>query len=95
MKQSIDLKSIGNQLSRWFARFHTIIFFLIIGLSLIFCIYVLLMILNESSIVDQASANHVDTQFDTQTMNRVDQLKSSDSDAPFQLPDGRTNPFVE
>lgn len=95
MKQSLDLKSIQSNLGQLFGRFHTIIFFLVIGISLIVCIYSLLLILNESSTIDQASVSHINTDFDTQTIKRVDELKSSDSNAQFQLPAGRTNPFVE
>lgn len=95
MKQSLDIKSIQSSLSQLFGRFHTIIFFLVIGISLIFCIYSLLLILNQSSVIDEASVSHIDTNFDTQTIKRVDELKSSNSNSQFQLPAGRTNPFVE
>ena len=95
MKQSIDFSSITNSLSRFFGRFHGIIFFLIVGISLISAMYVIVTIINISGTTASIDST-ISPTFDEATLKRVGELNDSDSqNTSFEFPSGRTNPFVE
>lgn len=93
MKKSINLKIIAESISRFFERFHTIIFFLLLGIGLIISLVILVTILNRSGVVNSSEATHINQQFDENTIERIKNL--DDNSGNVTLPNGRTNPFVE
>ena len=92
-QQSIDLKNISKALSGFFERYHTIIFFLFLGIGLAICMIMIVEIINLSSQTNMNEATPVNQDFDQSTIKRLEELDSPNHET--EQPTGRTNPFVE
>lgn len=95
MNQSFDLHQIQRQLGRFFARYHAIIFFLIIAVLLMVAILMILSIINITGKTDAANVKPIDSSFDEATIKRLNELQSGDTNSSLNLPNGRINPFSE
>lgn len=93
MKQSIDLKNVSKALTRFFERYHTIVFFLFLGIGLAVCMIMIVQIINLSSQTDMSGVTPIDQTFDEATVERLQELDRSDQQP--HTPSGRVNPFVE
>jgi hypothetical protein len=91
---NISLNELPKQLSRLLHRYHVVTFTLIVLGGMAVAIFLLNNILQTSS--QPAQGSGISSSFDTDTINRVNELKSS-TDAPqnMSFPTGRINPFVE
>jgi hypothetical protein len=98
MKQSIDISNIGKSLSHFLGRYHSILFFLIIGLGLMICLTLIINTISLSNTTDPSNAQIESTSFDEETMSRLKELdssKASTDDFEKLFDQGRSNPFVE
>lgn len=93
MKQSIDLKNIGKGFSKFFERYHTIMFFLFLGIGLAICMIMVVQIINLSSQTDMTGVTPINQSFDEATVKRLQELDTSNQNP--DIPAGRVNPFVE
>lgn len=91
---NISLNELPKQLSRLLHRYHVVTFTLIVLGGMAVAIFLLNNILQTSS--QPAQGPGISSNFDTDTIERVNELKSS-TDAPqtMSFPTGRINPFVE
>lgn len=88
---SFSPSQIVTQLSRFFHRYHVIVFACVVlgGLSI-----ATLMLYQAITSAEPAAPTATTDTFDTATMKKVDSLhSSSDQVTPLTLPAGRTNPF--
>ena len=94
MKQSLSLGMIGPAIAHFLQRYHMVLYSLtvVIGVSVaIFLLNGLIDLSNESEPGEVST-----TIFDKQTIDKLESFSSSDATSPgFNMPDGRTNPFVE
>ena len=98
MKQSLDLSSIGKSFSHFFGRYHSIIFFLVIGAGLMICLALIINTIGLSNMTDPSMAQIENTSFDEDTISRLKELDSSEvsmGDFEKMFDQGRSNPFVE
>ncbi|MCB9820213.1 hypothetical protein H6796_02860 [Candidatus Nomurabacteria bacterium] len=85
----------------FFARFHYLIFFVIVGALVAIAILTIISITGGSSgpgqTVDPAAQNPTSATsgFDKETIEALDRLSAKDADTNTSLPGGRINPFVE
>lgn len=93
MKQSIDLKNIGKVFGGFFERYHTIMFFLLLGIGLAICMIMIVQIINLSSQTDMNNVTPINQNFDEATVKRLQELDTSNQNP--SIPSGRVNPFVE
>ncbi|MNR27861.1 hypothetical protein D3C85_1451540 [compost metagenome] len=91
---NISFNELPKQLSRLLHRYHVVTFTLVVLGGMAVAIFLLNNILQASSQPGEGSG--ISSSFDTDTINRVNELKSS-TDAPetMSFPTGRINPFVE
>jgi hypothetical protein len=98
MKQSLDLSVISKSLSHFFGRYHSILFFLVIGAGLMACLALIINTINLSNLTDPSMAQVENTTFDEDTMSRLKELDSAETsmnDFEKLFDQGRSNPFVE
>lgn len=91
MNSSIDLHSIQESITTFFRRFHTILFFLLVSVGLFVAILTLLQIIEVSSSVGNNQQNTLSSDFDTETITRLNGLGNR---SPSQ-PGNRPSPFIE
>lgn len=92
MKLDMNLSQLSESFSRFFHRYHVLIFviFVIGGLST--ATFLLSQALTTPSTTD--TTNTVPSGFDKATIEKINSLRSaSDQSAPLTMPAGRTNPF--
>lgn len=92
MKLDMNLPQLSAGFSRFFHRYHVLIFviFVIGGLST--ATFLLSQALTTPSTTDTTST--VPSGFDKATIEKINSLRSaSDQSAPLTMPAGRTNPF--
>jgi len=94
MKNDLDLKAFGKSISGFLQRFHTLLFFLMIGAAVAAALLMVILTLGNTSNGTQDASNVVNGSFDETTIQALRDQENS-SNQPFELPDGRTNPFVE
>ncbi len=83
-------------LGAFFGRFHAVIFTISVGGGLAVAIFLLMNILNSSSAPDDYAPPSTNTSFDTQTIERVQELRPlTDTPSAPPLPEGRTDPFAQ
>lgn len=94
MNTSLSLDSIAKPLKHFLARFHLVLFVLVIAGGLAVAIFMLYSLISESR---QETSTSTKASFDTATIQRVEELRSREesTDSRLVLPQGRTNPFVE
>lgn len=98
-KKELDKKSLAisqKQVKRFFNRHHGVIYAVLVCIGLAVAIYMLLNIINNSSLPADYSPPTTNTTFDTDTIERVKELiPLSEQPKPIELPEGRTNPFTQ
>ena len=88
------LSNFPSQISHILHRYHVVIFTLTVIGGLALAIFFLNLTLNQSTLADEAGG--VNTTFDTETINRINQLQTrEDANRELTFPEGRINPFVE
>lgn len=94
MNTSLSLDAIIAGLKHFLQRFHLILFVLVTAGGLAVAIFSLNSLVTESR---QETPISTKTQFDTATIERVEELRTQSESANSQisLPPGRTSPFVE
>lgn len=95
-----SLSSIGRSIAKVFrpiVRHHAILFILFALLSIITAVYLTNSILSRPVDDDYrmtASEESVQTVFDRNTIERIEQLRESGEGGSLDLPPGRINPFT-
>lgn len=87
---NIQLGSFFKPLIHFVRRFHTILFFLLVSISLFIAILLIMDIISLSSQTSTSSNQTVSGSFDEETINRLQQ-----STAIPPKPAGRQSPFTE
>lgn len=83
-------------LSGVFERYHAIIFTVLVGGGLAAAVFLLSQLATDPGSVDGYTAPATNLSFDTQTMQRVEELRPlSEQPTPPPLPSGRTDPFQQ
>ena len=96
MNQNIELDAIGPALAKFFKRYHSILFFVVLGGGLAACMFIIVSIIGASSVVDNSLTTPVNTSFDQQTIDRISKLRSGDKSESLVIPNNvRTNPFED
>lgn len=84
-----------QSISKFFHRFHTILFAIFVLGGLIIMVLTLNGIIASSSASSASSVPTPSSAFDQQTIDKLNKLRTSDQQpAPLDL-SGRSNPFVE
>ena len=91
MNSSIDLRSIQDSITTFFRRFHTLLFFLLVSGGLFIAILMLLHVIEVSSSEADGQQNALSSDFDSETITRLNTLGNR---SPSQ-PGNRPSPFVE
>ena len=95
MNASLSLSSLSTALSKFFNKYHAMIFFTVIGLLLAAAILMLYLSLQSTDTVDE-STTMISSSFDQETADRIQRLReSNESRADLVFPSPRSNPFVE
>lgn len=77
-------------------RFHLVIFIVVVMLSLSVAVILLYGIVGKASGADSTAISGASNKFDQDTINRIEQLKTSNEPtAPLEFSGGRINPFSE
>ena len=77
---------------------HALIMFVLLMGVIIYSVYTVsntIQINDDPTYRSEAEAKSLTTRFDQQTVQKINGLKESDSNAPINLPGGRRNPFVD
>ncbi|HMS92886.1 MAG TPA: hypothetical protein PKD28_00725 [Candidatus Saccharibacteria bacterium] len=95
-KQTSHKKGKPMSISAFFSRFHAVIFFVVVCGALTVAIYMLSTIITGSSTLTDYTPPSTNATFDTETINRVNELRDLDTPPkPLELPsDARTDPFA-
>lgn len=93
----LSTATLKTSLGKFLARFHVIVFTIIIIGGLIVCMLLINATVAESDTSSSYTPASTNTSFDQQTINRIKQLHSSSdtSSAPGLDLSGRTSPFVD
>ena len=92
----ISLSPMKKSITSFFARYHVVVFSVIVIGGLAAVILILSSIIQSSTQTTDYSPKANNASFDEATIDRVNQLKSRDETAgELVFPDGRINPFVE
>lgn len=96
MKSDIDFKNTTTALGNFFQRFHSIIFFGVIGIALAVALLIVVNTLttsgNGNSGNQQLSSSDSSSSFDKNTINTLRQSQNP-SQSSLSIPSGRINPF--
>lgn len=92
LKISFDFKSISN----FFVKYSLTIFIILVTAGLSSAVLVLTSTIERTSRSGSIKANEDINSFDQATIDRVNQLSSSDATKnEYEVPSGRINPFAE
>lgn len=92
----ISAPAIQKSIVTFLKRFHVIVYVVLIAGLLMTAVLILYATVNSSGKDDSYVSPANNTQFDQETIDRINQLKARDkNDGTINLPAGRTNPFVE
>jgi len=88
--KSLNFTQLNLMVSRFLHRFHVILFvvFVIGGLSLV-TLFLSLAITKQ----DATTSSTVDHPFDSVTMSKIENLRTTSDQSNLSPPSGRTNPF--
>lgn len=90
MKSDLSAQQLLHSYSHFMHRYHVVIFTIIIIGGLSVATYLMYQVTAPPS----ATGTNTSTGFDQATIDRIKNLHSSDdTQAPLDLPSGRTNPF--
>ena len=96
MNQSLDVNAIGPALTKFFKRYHSILFFMVLGGGLAVCMFVIISIIGASNVVDESLVTPINSTFDQQTIDQISKLKKDGSGDDLSFPSNvRTNPFED
>lgn len=97
MNVSLNVSGFTKKINGFFERYHSLAFFVVLGIGLMACILLTLQTVNSSGDTDNAAVNTPDSQFDEATISRLRELsdKSEKADFEQELKRGRSNPFIE
>jgi hypothetical protein len=101
MKSSLDIALLQQKITDSFnkiLRYHLIVSIVVVALFLMYAVITVNMILNNTTdpeYVAQQQAKGLKTQFDDETITKINDLKRRQENTSIQLPDGRLNPFSE
>lgn len=91
----LSSSALQASLSKFFKRYHVIIYVVIVAGSLAGVVLTFYTIVNSSEQGSDLSSGN-SAQFDSSTIKRIDQLKDrNQNQGSLDLSNGRTNPFVE
>lgn len=93
---NISLATIKQSLARFIGRYHIIIFciFVVGGLAVI--VFMLNTVIGRSGDMTAYETTAKTITFDTETIKRLDELKTTNQASTIELPtEKRANPFVE
>ena len=88
---NINLDAIVAPVAKFFHRFHTILFFLIMSIGLFLAIVILLTIIEQSGQTGTPSSELISNSFDQSTIDKIESLESREASKPGDRP----SPFVE
>lgn len=92
----ISLTGIKTTLSTFFHRYHVVLFVVVAVGGLAAVIFMLNLTIIAASQTPADGAPVTSTSFDQATIDRVNQLDTTQNSTPLSLPGGqRINPFVE
>ena len=93
-RSSMNIKDLGEVIAKFFERFQTMIFFVIVGAGIAVAV---LMIINIFTAQPTTPANTAPmiTKTQEETVEALQQLESSESPRPLPAPSGRFSPFFE
>lgn len=94
-KQIKSKKKESMSIGAFFGRFHAVVFFVVVCGALTTAVYMLSTIVTHSSTPADYIPPSTNAAFDTETINRVNELRTLDTPPPpLSLPaDTRTDPF--
>lgn len=96
MNVTFALTAVKQAFFKFLRRFHVIIFVLIVFGGLAIIVLMLNTIIVDSTNNDGYIPDTPNANFDQATIDRIEELKTRDqSDQPFTIPPGRSNPFAE
>lgn len=96
MKDIKDIRDIQNKIVPLIRRFNLVIFIVIVVLVLSVNVVMLYGVVEKASGTDLDDTAGGGAQFDQETINRLEKLKTSDQPStPLDLSKGRINPFSE
>jgi hypothetical protein len=94
--KNLDSGQIFKLIGSSIRRFHITIFIIILVCGLAFAVLTLNGVIQQSSDTNGYTSNLDNTSFDQSTIDRLNQLQTSDSGtSSIVLPAGRINPFTE
>ena len=95
MKNSPDISQIGTLASRFFHRYHVILYTLTVVVGVAVAIFLLYSLLASSNPKEDTIQQQT-TRFDQKTIDQINSFRTRDTaNANFSLPAGRTNLFAE
>ncbi len=86
---NLTISSITRPVGNFVKRFHSIIFFSILGALLITASLVIITVINDSPA--PATSGQISENFDQETIDKVEALDPTN----IEKPSGRNNPFIE
>lgn len=97
MKLELNPQQIGNAISRFLQRHNFVLFVIIVVGSMATIVWILNGIITQASDTAATANNQPQvTTFDSATLERVNALRSTSTQADLQIPaNRRSNPFVE
>ena len=90
MEVSDAFQIINKQLSAFFGRYHFLLFIVLAAGGLAVATFLLYQVVTTPKEEPTASTS---ASFDTQTIERIRQLNTTEQSPDVVLPSGRTNPF--
>lgn len=95
MKNSLSIDQIRQSIGSFFARYHGILYFIVVASMLGFAILTVLGIIETSGDTNAKNVQPVSGAFDESTIDKLKQLNTTNQQRPLTLPNGRVNPFSE
>lgn len=96
MEDIKDIRDIQNKIVPFIRRFNLVIFIVIVVLVLSVNVVMLYGVVEKASGTDLDGTAGGGAQFDQETIDRLEKLKTSDQPStPLDLSKGRINPFSE
>lgn len=94
---TLKFKRSFKKITSIFSRFHIVLFVVLVFGGLSVAVFMLSSTLQSSTEPSlEAGAAGIDTSFDTETIERISELRTGEDGASnIQLPSGRINPFAE
>lgn len=96
MNTSLSLDQIKKSLSKFFKRYHLVIFVVVVIGGMIVVMFMLNNTIQSSSDTTLINDTPTNAGFDQETIDKLESLNmNSGNSQPLDFPSGRINPFVE